>query len=719
MVREKRRMRASTVLAGLMLALAPGSAVLAEEAVAVARAEDPNAQEEKALPAPPAKVKVEGKLPYIPTSNSIITRFPQPLRLTPANVGTVSDPLLREQDAHVLGDALKNVSGVNVLTLSGVVDSFQLRGFDSVSSSMVMTDGAREPETAFYQMYNVERVEVFKGPGGFLYGADPIAGLVNIVRRQPVAGTFGSAGVSYGAFNTQNATVDYNKTTQGGDYSFRLNSAWWKSDGYRDDKESQGFGVNPAMTWRLGEKTSLNVNLEFLGSDYQPDGGLPLVGDRIADVPRTRSYQSPFDKSDQSIGRGQIDLETRLSDSWTLRNKLYYRGLDWDSDGTLLLGVGPGMTGSLEVFRALTQLDDRQRSLGNRLEGVLSAATGPVQHRLLLGVEGARHGDVFEFDVASLPNIDLEDPQETATHPLTPLPFQFLQGDARSLVVAPYVIDQVQFSEKWHGLAGARLDVIDFEETEAGTERRDADVSPLGGVLFAPNATLSLYANAGGSFSPPSSRVVGPRRPERSRQYEVGAKVDALASKLTFTVAAYRVDRENIAIPDDNGFTQQEGDQRSRGIELEVAAEPFSGFRTFLTYAYNDPELTRFAETVVVGLDPNFNPIFGTVDRSGNDPAFAPHHIANLWVSHRFDKGLGLAGGARYVSGQFIDEDNIASIDGYITLDAAVSYAIGKWDLHLKLNNLTDRDYETGAFPSNAVLPAPGFAAYGGVQRRF
>ena len=167
-------------LFGMTLVLAPAPEAAAAETT------DPNA-----ITAPPTSVVVEGALPYVPTSNTIATRLPLAYQHTPTNIGTVSDLLVKEQYGLVLGDALRNVSGLNPQTVSNVVDFFVIRGFDSDSSSLVLIDGASEPEVAFYQMYNVDRIEVLKGPGGFLYGPNPLAGAVNIVRRQPMPGTFG------------------------------------------------------------------------------------------------------------------------------------------------------------------------------------------------------------------------------------------------------------------------------------------------------------------------------------------------------------------------------------------------------------------------------------------------------------------------------------------------------------------------------------------------
>ena len=162
-------------------------------------------------------VKVEESPPYVPTTNTILTHLPAPLFWLPANLGTVNEPLLRDQFALVLSDALQNVSGVNTQTQSGVADLFLLRGFDSLSGALLLIDGASEPEVSYYPTYNVDRVEVFKGPTGFLYGSSPMAGTVNIVGRQPQAGNFLRASGSAGSFSTFQGTVDWNTSSKDGD----------------------------------------------------------------------------------------------------------------------------------------------------------------------------------------------------------------------------------------------------------------------------------------------------------------------------------------------------------------------------------------------------------------------------------------------------------------------------------------------------------------------
>lgn len=670
---------------------------------------------------------VEGTLPNVPDSSTIATKLPLPLQQTPASVGVVTEWLIEQQGSTALGEALQNVSGVNVQTQSGVADFFVVRGFDSIANGLVMVDGAAEPEISFYQLYNVERVEVLKGPGGFLYGGNPIAATINMVRRQPEPGGFLGLGLTAGSFGARGGNVDWNLgDIGGGTFGFRLNGLWHEADGWRD-RPSEVRAVNPGFSWRPDDKSSLHLNLELLDTSFAPDSGLPLVPVdraqlvptlRVANVPRTFSYQSPYDRSDQETRRVQADWESERSDRLTLRNKAYYRRLAWDSAATIFNGVFPNpefLGRENLVSRSLILLDDTQEFLGNQFEGVLRAETGGVTHQLLAGFEVARLEDRFTLDVGFLPVILLERPVETARGPVALIPGQSQSADASSLVIAPYVADQIALSDKLQVLVGARFDSIDYEDDVTATSRSFSQVSPTLGVVWTPVAPLSLYANAGRAFAPPSSLVVGEREPEESEQIEAGIKAELWEGKAQATFAVYDLQRENVAIPDRTGVTRQTGSQRSRGVELELAAEPLPRLRTFFSYAYTDAELTEFADLVLVGINP---PAFAVVDRSGNRPAFAPEHLANLWVSRRFENGFGAGIGGRYLSEQFIAEDNAFELDSTYTLDAALFYDLGDWSLGLHFENLTDEEYFTRGFGSTSVIPAAGLAVRGNVAYR-
>jgi iron complex outermembrane receptor protein len=181
---------------------------------------------------------------------------------------------------------------------------------------------------------------------------------------------------------------------------------------------------------------------------------------------------------------------------------------------------------------------------------------------------------------------------------------------------------------------------------------------------------------------------------------------------MLLTLSAFDLRRENIPIPDETGVLQQQGDQRSRGIELDVAGTLQTDLFAFASYAFTDAELTEFRELVDYSFG-QLPPLL--VDRSGNRPAFAPSHVFNLWLDKEY-RAFSLGGGARYLSRQFIAEDNAFAIDDALTFDATLGYRRGNWRLSLNLRNLTGTAYETRGFGSHSVIPGDPFALYLGLD---
>lgn len=717
-VRRSPWLLVQAVLLGLLMAPAGAQAPTGNPPQKPKPEEEQKEPEQEELKGPATTVTVEEKLREIPTENTTATKMALPLQKTPASVGVVSSAVIRSQDADVLIDALKNISGVNVNTGFGVFDFFTIRGFDSLSSGLVMTDGAIEPQSTFYQMYNIDRVEVLKGPIGFLYGGRSLSGTVNLVRKQPIFRNFGEVSLSYGRFQDYQGTVDLNVADPTGRVAFRLNGMYQDAENYRIDKQHWIGAFNPAVTWRVTDNSTLTVNFEYVKNDFEPDSGLPLIfNTQLPDVDRRASYQAPFDISRQDVHRFRVDYETRLSDRAVFRNKFYYTNLEWTSNGTLLGGAFPNAQGSVDVIRFFNALNDRQRFTGNQTEILFTAETGALRHQIVAGLELAKFADAFGLEVDFLPSIDLFNPVETAQPEfLFPIPGQSQAGDARSIVVAPYFLDRISFSDQFQLFAGGRLDHIDYKDDAIGLRRNDTQFSPMLGAVFSPIPSVAIYANAGKSFSPPSTLVQRERRPEEGTQYEVGLKNEFLRGKVRTSLSFYHLVKDNIAIFDDNGVTQQLGDQRSRGVEVELGTEFLEDWYSAVSYSYNDAELTRFNEFVQVSQAP---PQFVLVDRSGNRPSFAPQHLFHCWTIKQFANGIGLGIGARFVGEQFIAEDNTFRLNDYVLVDAMVSYTHSRWSVALNLKNLTDTDYETRGFGASSVIPGDPFAAYGTLRYAF
>jgi len=668
----------------------------------------------------------------IPTLNTIGTKMLLPLHATPISVGVVTRSLFDRQHSVTLRDALKNISGVNVQNGFGTHDFFLMRGFESLSGGLVLTDGVSEPEVSFYNLYNIERVEVLKGPAAFLYGGNPLAGAANLVRKQPRFSNFARVLGSYGEFQSFRGTFDAGLTNRKANLAFRINGLWQDSENFRDDKDNNSYAINPAMTWKISDLSALTANFEYVNSDYQPDSGLPLlfsfnelfqpVVAGIPDVPRERSYQTPLDNSDQEMFRFRLDYRRRLNSNVLLRNKFYFTQLRWQSTGTLISGAFPDFQapGRFNVSRLLNQLDDDQRFVGNQLELQWSFGSSAVRHRLLTGVETARFADTFDLRFGQIADIDLFQPVETVRSIDEILLAPVAVGDGRSLILAPYLLDQISLSDKLQLFAGGRFDVINYQDERtdfdfvtqiplpSATERNYAKFSPMAGLLIEPTQNLSLYANAGQSFRPPSVTVPGDPKPEESTQFEIGAKFEARDGRFTSSFAAYHLKKDNITILDQTGVSRQNGDQRSRGLEFELAAQWQPGLHTYVTYTFTDAELTAFRE-----FD---NLTRQLADRSGNTPAFVPEHMINFWATKELQNGLGIGGGFRYVSSQFIDEDNAFEIDAYVTFDATLYFTLDKWRWSLNIKNIADRHYETRGFNQFSVTPAKPRALYAAVD---
>ena len=681
----------------LILAVATGSPALPEE------------EEKSGLKVYTVEgVVVEGRKVELPTHSSIATKLSLPLRSTPASVGVVTRALIKSQDNTILGEALGNISGVNVQTGFGVHDFFVIRGFDSLGNGLVLTDGAAEPEVTFYDLYNIERVEVLKGPGAFLYGGNPLSGTVDLVRRQPIFDNYARIAGSYGRFQSYRGVLDAGVADPGAGLAFRLQALWQDAEQYRDEKDNSSTRVNPALEWRLNEHTSIVFNIEYAHSEYRSDAGLPIIDNALPEVPRTRSYQSPFDSSDQDIYRARIDFNTQLGEALNLCNKLYYTDFDWRSRGTLFNGLDPNEPGKLG--RTLTLLDDRQKFLGNQFEARLAFATGAMQHTLLAGLELGRRADDFTLDVALLPSIDILDPLETATQPLFVIPNQ--AGEARSLVLAPYFVDRVVLSEHYQVFAGGRFDAIDYEDELNNIRQKYHEFSPMLGLVWAPWRDLSLYGQVGQAFAPPSARGRGDRRAEESTQVEVGARKQFFKGRLHTTLALYHLSKD---LASDDGVTRWAGEQQSRGVEAEFMAQPTRNWHAFLAYAFSDAELTQLEEVFRIPT-PDGGLFEQRFDRSGKAPAFAPGHLLNVWVARDLEQGLGGGGGARYVGRQFIAADNAFEIEGVLTFDAALYYRYGRGEWRVNFKNLTNRRYETRGFGAASVIPADPFSVFGAVE---
>ncbi|MEL7059579.1 MAG: TonB-dependent receptor [Acidobacteriota bacterium] len=661
------------------------------------------------------EVTVEGKAPEPSALMGVASRLGAAPDELPTSFTALDQATLDAQNATTLTDALENVPGVNPQP-TGTFDGFFIRGFESVAGTLLLSDGAREPESTILHMYNVERVEVLRGAAGFLYGGRALAGTVNLVRKRPTAGSFAQADLEFGEDGLFETSFDVNRDVSEV-FGFRLNGVYKESDGFRDGQASEAWAIHPTLRWTW-EKTAIDLGWEVGSNDYAPDAGIPLLDAqipglaRLADVPRTTSYASPFDTSEQDVHRIQLNLEHRWNDALSFRQKVYYSSLDWQTRGTVLAGTFsfPPFIPEPQVVRTLTSLDDKQTFYGTQAELTFDVETGPVRHQIVAGVELSRFEDDLLFGINLLDSVPVAAPVQTGRiGPAIPTEARF--GDVETDVVAPFVVDRMSIGERLEVWLGARYDDLSTGATGTVGEREASDWSPLAGVVVDLTEDVSVYASYGESFEPPSTLTAGAPEPEEGEQLEVGARFRLFDGRLSASIAAFDLEKTNIAIPDATGFARQVGSQVSEGVEVQVEGDVRPGVNLLVSYAYTDAEFEALTEIVQVGQG-----AFLVVDRAGNTPPFVPEHLARLWVRHELPAGFGLGAGLRYVGDQFIAPDNAFELDSYLLVDANLSWQRDRLQLRLDLSNLTDEEYEVRAFGLGAVRPMPGFQVRGGVR---
>lgn len=324
-----------------------------------------------------------------------------------------------------------------------------------------------------------------------------------------------------------------------------------------------------------------------------------------------------------------------------------------------------------------------------------SLATGPVRHNLLFGVDLSRSNARFRFQSFQPAGpIDVFDPAfgepRGAPDPLS-------DTGNRLDELGLFIQNRVEFGEQVTLVLGGRYDTFEQDTIDFGADSRTEQTgdafSPRFGLVYQPLERVSLYANYSKSYQPQIGRLPSGEafRPTRGEQVEIGAKAD-LTERLSGSIAAFTITQANVTTPDpaNPSFSVQEGEQRSRGVELTLAGEVMPGWNLAASYAYLDAETTRTNTPAFLGQR-----VFRT----------APHS-ASFWSTYEIAggplQGLSFGGGVFYVGERPLDNANTLFLPSYTTVDAVVAYKIGRWRLALNAKNLTD-SFAFDGFGANRV----------------
>lgn len=622
------------------------------------------------------------------------TRTATPAKLVPQTIDSVPVSELTAYGQPSLSEALTGIPGVNA---SGDTrfDSVNIRGFNA--SNDFYLDGLRDDMQYTRDLGNIERVEVLKGPAAVLYGRGSTGGIINRISKTPQRGQASSVTARVGSFDSQRLAADLNAEA-GERVQLRLNLAQEDADSFRDGVTSQRTLLAPAISWEINDSLNWLLQYERNGSDRTPDRGIPGVNGRPAEVPIESVYSDASrDFIDDLAQSTRSRLTWDLNEQWQLRQQLGYTSLDSRFDNTYVTGVKGD-----QVTRARWQQDLKASSLTSNTEAEGQLQTGPVEHRLLLGLEQnwqERTPKLYQ-NASPIPPGNLYDPGSLPSYDGT----MKLASDASHKVrgYGLYLQDQLSLGD-WHLLGGLRRDAftvtsrrndLDKEETLSVTS-----LSPRLGLVWNPIEEHAFYTSYSKTFTPVGGELIGitpgdknnQLDPQHSRLYEGGVKSDWLGGRLATTLSIYRLEMYNKRSKDPLDPTKVilTGLQRTEGIELSARAQLTDEIYLHGGVAIQDAEQVK-ADTDLQGKRPS------NVSRE-NGQLFAGYQSGQQgWYGET---------GVTAVGDRFADNANTTVLPGYARYDARAGYRWQQWDAQLSVENLTDHQYYLSATSAAQIMP--------------
>jgi iron complex outermembrane recepter protein len=658
---------------------------------------------------------------YRATETSVGTRTDTLLRDIPQAINVVPQQVIQDTQARSITEALENVPGVVAQGAgsTGTRDYFTIRGFEVYSNSLV--NGLPDPQISSDGIFfNVERLEVLKGPASVLYGEtgfSGIGGTINYVTRQPLSEPFYEVSASAGNYGFYQGSVDLSGPLNAErTILYRLIGGIRSFDSITDFNSALTLAVAPSLRLQLGENTSLLVegDVNRVERNGQQPGPQPVLGTVLpnpnGEIPRSFNPIGPLPNTVVLNGRIGYLLEHQFNENLRLRNAFRYVFANDDDS----IDFFPGnleadnrtlnRTGSAgEQYYNYYLLDTNLLSRFN---------TGTIEHQLLAGFSLSRNTTDLssEFGIPAAP-VDIFDPVYDQTLVTGDRTFsRFTTRDTLGI----YLQDQISLSQNLQVLLGGRFDTFSERATDrltdTDTSQSDTAFSPRLGIVYQPIQPISLYASYSRSFAPTIGIAASGEnfQPERGTQYEIGVKAD-LTDRLSATLAFYDLTRSNVTTPDPNtpNFSVQTGRQRSRGIEFDVGGEILPGWNITAGYAYTDARVT----------EDNSIPV-------GNRLFNSPEHAVNLWTTYRIQtgslEGLGFGLGLYYLGDRPLDNANTVELPGFLRTDAAIFYERNQFRAALNFRNLFDVESYVSRYGSSTLLQVgTPFTVQGTLSWRF
>ena len=637
----------------------------------------------------------------------------------PQSVAVVPEQVIEDQAAQTLKDVFRNVSGVfesgNTLNAQSEVLPV-IRGFEA---PFVFRNGMRATQVGSVDLFNIESVEVLKGPASILFGGLEPGGVLNYTTKKPLDTPFNEVVQQFGSYDYYRTTVDSTgPLAPGGKFLYRLNMAYTNADSFRDHMDVERFAVAPSFTWRVTEDTELGFDFSYTRERQPYDTGVPVGPTGHPLVPIETFFGDPHleGRTLEDTFAG-LDFKHRFNDIFTLKSRVQFHRSEPENEAIRNRGVATNGAGDLVVrqrYQNEARVDDEYQFVTDLLANF---ETGPVRHNALAGFDLIRQESQFDRFRMNTPDVIISPfPNVSFIPPAGSEPVPDIKGNTEW--AAFYLQDQMSMLEgdRLHILLGGRYDSVDQHQSlPRSSSSEDGEFTWRGGILFEATDWLSPYVSVSESFRPQSLETVDKTGkvldPHTGNQIEGGFKFDFCDDRLVATLSAYEIEKENVAVFDNAYFvdtglsTYYPGvKQRSRGVELDITGKITEELSIIANYAYTDTETLANPEApAVVGR------------RLGGVPLQA----ARLWLAYNFSpdsalKGLGFGAGARFESERLTQFADQVTLDDFLIFDAGVWY---RYELQggqvvktqLNFTNITDEEYYPRGSDQSIVHPGNPF----------
>ena len=663
---------------------------------------------------------VAGNSLYADQVNALKT--PTPVIDVPQSLSIITSDDIVLRGFNSIGDIVDYTPGINNSQGEGHRDAIVFRGVRSTADFFV--DGVRDDVQYYRPLYNIEQVEILRGPNALFFGRGGTGGILNRVTKKGIIGeNFNNYLFRTDTFGASEVWLDSNVAINE-NTAFRLNLFYEGLENHRDFFDGDRYGVNPTFRFQPTENTTIDLSYEYINHERFIDRGIPTGanGEPVEAFEDIVFGDPELNESTLEAHVIRALLQHKFSDNLKANLSASYGDYDKFYQNFYASAYNQEATPNEVTLDGYNDTTERQNTvLSGNLIGEFF--TGEIEHTIILGAEYI-HTDSDQDRFNAFWDTTTDDNEIfSINHPLTLIggtgvnvnnqvttnSFTVDRNDdtrADIDVYSFYIQDEIQLLEQLQLVLGARFDsfdinVVSLDEVGDRTQgsQKDEEVTPRLGIVYKPKENVSIYASYSKTFLPQSGEQfadLGDKGldPDEFTNLEAGVKWD-FSKGLSLTTSIFEIQQD--IIDDDGSGGSRTEESEITGFEAQLQGLITDKWYITAGYSYLDGELA-----------------------DGNRPRELPENMFSIWNTYQLTEQFGLGLGLIYQDESFIAENNDKKLPSYVRVDAAAYYYVSE-NLRLQLNieNLADELYFPNAHSDHQATVGESINARFAISGRF